>query len=122
MTPMVIKMLSFYGFSISDAQLFRGILSHSNSFISGVFFVPPTSRRSTRTSYRMPPGAVITNLKYTAMFLNGHSKYYHLVGFQSLTLSFSGKCCPILIHSFPVCFFCSDTLSENKLKSMTRRY
>ena len=30
-------MLSFYGFSIFGAHLFRRILSHSNSFISGVF-------------------------------------------------------------------------------------
>ena len=52
-----LKMLSFYGFSIFDAQLFRRILSHSNSFISGVFFVPTTSRRGTHTPYRMPPGA-----------------------------------------------------------------
>ena len=41
--PWRLKLLSFYGFSIFDAQIFRLILSHSNSFISGEFFVLPTS-------------------------------------------------------------------------------
>ena len=32
-----LKLLSFYKFSIFAAQIWRWFLSHSNSFISGVF-------------------------------------------------------------------------------------
>ena len=42
-----------YGFSIFHAQLFRGIFAHSNSFISGVFYVLRTSRRVPSTPYEL---------------------------------------------------------------------